>query len=736
MPGLDYMDNQSSGKNSISEFLSAVHDAAAAEKASIEELNKIKITNVQNLGALQRQQEAKLVQDYTKVRLAAAYKENQNAEKSLKARHKQQLADQAALNDADFKAKYGFDKKRLSSQMAADKKRLEAETKARTKQAEKEAKEEIKRAKRKATQESIAANKQAASDLLKSGASMGDRLDAAKKLFSREVKDENGNVIGSRKANPLEAIASLGNVLSDMAKQLDNTINTVANYKGAIDTRLQGLNRSTGGLFGGGSYWDNISTKITGIAGVSPFLKQSALAERVNTMVAQGIAFNVEQRAVLQELSGKIATTFDAANGTLLRLVRIQQQDTTAGRLGMESALTAFLNNMYQTTEYMSNVATSIKGSLEEAMSLMSGENALSFEYQVQKWLGSLYSVGMSDTAVQGLGNVLGKLASGQIDAITSGGQGNLVVMAANRAGLSVADLLNNGLTQQTTNDLMNAMVEYLAKIAADAGDSKVIQQQMASVYGMTASDLRAAVNLARSAGVVGRNGLDYGGAMRQLNNMAGSIYKRTSIGEMMTNAWENLKYTMGAGIANNPALFAMYKAAGLLDTAAGGIAIPAFSVMGNMVDLETTVADLLRAGAMGGSILAGIGTMIASGGGGGITGTGILRAAGINNGISTVSRGSGNGLITTGGASVSESGLVGNANGGDVSNSTMTSARDEGNAQLASAVEESDETKLKEVYSEVVNIYHLLQSIADGVHTIPVEIQNASIKVESDRGV
>ena len=102
-------------------------------------------------------------------------------------------------------------------------------------------------------------------------------------------------------------------------------------------------------------------------------------------MVSQGIAFNVEQRAALDVMKDKIATTFDAANGTLLRLVRIQEQDTTAGRLGMESALTAFLNNMYQTTEYMQCIADSVKGSLEEAMSLMSGENALSFEYQVQK---------------------------------------------------------------------------------------------------------------------------------------------------------------------------------------------------------------------------------------------------------------------------------------------------------------------------------------------------------------
>lgn len=128
-----------------------------------------------------------------------------------------------------------------------------------------------------------------------------------------------------------------------------------------------------------------MSQDIMSFAAASPLIKQSAVADRINEYVGKGIAFNVEQRALIQELSGKIATTFDAANGTLLRLVRIQNQDSTAARIGMESALTAFLNEMYETTEYMTNIASTIKGSLEEAMSLMTGENALSFEYQVQK---------------------------------------------------------------------------------------------------------------------------------------------------------------------------------------------------------------------------------------------------------------------------------------------------------------------------------------------------------------
>ena len=219
----------------------------------------------------------------------------------------------------------------------------------------------------------------------------------------------------------------------------------------------------------------------------------------------------------------------------------------------------------------------------------------------------------MSQTAVQGLGSVLGKLASGQLDAITQGGQGNLVIMAANQAGLSVADLLSNGLTSDTANTLMNSMVDYLAKIYEEAGASKVIQQQMADIYGMTASDLKAAVNLSKSRQAVANNGLTYASAMRQLQNMGNSMMARTSMGEMLNNVWDNLKYTMSNSIANNPVLYGIYKAANLLSDTTGGINIGLPMVMGNGLPIALNVADLMRTGALSAGILSNIGS-IASG--------------------------------------------------------------------------------------------------------------------------
>ena len=142
----------------------------------------------------------------------------------------------------------------------------------------------------------------------------------------------------------------------------------------------------------------------------------------------------------------------------------------------------------------------------------------------------------MSDTAVSNIGSTLGKIAAGQLEGLTSGGASNLLIMAANNANIPISSIMSDGLNANTTNELLNAMVEYLAKIYNEAGNSKVIQQQFADIFGLTASDLKAVANLAPSIHSVSTNGLTYNTAMKQLNSMTWSAISRTSVGEMMTN--------------------------------------------------------------------------------------------------------------------------------------------------------------------------------------------------------
>ena len=283
-----------------------------------------------------------------------------------------------------------------------------------------------------------------------------------------------------------------------------------------------------------------LSDTITGSVGVSPYIKQSDIVNKVKELINSGIAFDVEQRAFLATISDKIATTFDANDGTLRRLIRLQQQDSTAARLGMESAMNAFLNNMYENTEYLGSLSSSVRGQLEEAQALMSTEQAVELEFQVQKWLGSMYSVGVSDSTVTKLATAIGQLASGDISGITSGGANNLLIMAANEAGVSLEGILKNGLDASQTNILLQAMVNYLANIYNETKGSKVLQQQFANVYNLTASDLKAVTNLAndnnQTIKTIANNNLTFSTAYTQLQNMANTMYQRMSLGSMMGN--------------------------------------------------------------------------------------------------------------------------------------------------------------------------------------------------------
>lgn len=293
---------------------------------------------------------------------------------------------------------------------------------------------------------------------------------------------------------------------------------------------------------------------VTKTVGASPFVKQEDLMKNLASAIDAGIAFDVEQRAFLQTVKDDIASTFDAFDSTLLQIIRVQQSDSTAARLGMESALNQYLNNMFKSTEYLSTVSDSVTSALYSATSLLSSQQSIGFEYQVQKWLGSLYSVGMSSQAVSSIANALGNLASGNISD-TSSGAGKLLVMSASRAGLPYAELLTQGINDSDINSLMKAMVSYLQEIA---NSNKVVQSQYASIFGLNTADIVAARNLTGSINNISQYNLNYSGAVNQLSHMGRTIGERLSLGEMMSNAASNFQYSIAEGIANSPAMYAL----------------------------------------------------------------------------------------------------------------------------------------------------------------------------------
>jgi hypothetical protein len=391
---------------------------------------------------------------------------------------------------------------------------------------------------------------------------------------------------------------------------------------------------------------------------------------------------------------------------------------------------------MFETTEYLSNLATSVKQNLEEAQALMGAEAATEFEYIAQKWFGSMYSVGMSDSAVSSISTALGQLAAGQIDALTNGGAGNLMIMAANSAGLSIGDILKDGLDADKTNKLLEATVEYLAQIAGQS-DSKVVQQQLAGVFGISAADLKAITNIATDSATmknIMKSQLTYKDMTDRLVERAGSMIARTSIGEMMTNVWENVQYSMAASMSNNPVTYLMYKVGGLLEQTTGGIDLPFLNVYGFGVDLNTTVAQLMQVGAMAGGVLGSLGQMISAVGNAAGGGAAMLMSAGYGTASNPVMRGTGEVVKSTSGSNTSSSGMVGNASGGDVEGATMAQAADSIKSQSTQGKEDNEDATRDDIIEILKMLFGMIgQKIDD--NTAAVKGEGAKTRGEEVMG-
>ena len=203
-------------------LLEVMQTAHEADLSAEEKLNQIKIANATKLAALSSDNQKKYLDAYEKAAKKQIAAENRKHKKAL-SRLKAQVA-----------TKSGEELKALNKKIKAEEKALKA-----TEKAEEKAFKKRKQFEKELRQERA---KEATGTLLGSGKTLKERKDALKTL----THDESG------KFSFKDTLANLGDALNDMAKQLDKKIDEIYSYKGAIDTRLQGLH-GTGGFFGGSS---------------------------------------------------------------------------------------------------------------------------------------------------------------------------------------------------------------------------------------------------------------------------------------------------------------------------------------------------------------------------------------------------------------------------------------------------------------------------------------------------
>lgn len=371
-----------------------------------------------------------------------------------------------------------------------------------------------------------------------------------------------------------------------------DAVNAFSQHQAAISARLQGsyLDSTEGAFREIASYVDtNIGTNV--------LVSQKQLLGDIRRLTDNGIAFNLEERAVLSNLADKMVTTFDALDTNLTRLIRLQNADLTAAQLGAESFLTQLLNSQFQDTSYLDSMYDSVMESLMEANSQMTSEMTVAFDSVVQKWLGSMYSVGMSKSAVSSIAQGIGYLASGNVSALSSNsGLQTLLVSAANLGGLSYADMLNRGMSMDETNRLLESVVKYLQSID-DNTDTNVTRSAMTSILGLSVSDLRAIRNL--DSGVIGSlSGLTNN---QTLNNFLGYtkqqlelVNTRMTATQMIDNYMDNLKLSIGGGLAQDTTAYLQYRTTqmvtNIVSNMAGGLAGSILKTIGGGISTWQTL--------------------------------------------------------------------------------------------------------------------------------------------------
>lgn len=492
-----------------------------------------------------------------------------------------------------------------------------------------------------------------------------------------------GRGVGTELKETLGTAISAG--VKKLAQAMDNAVDSVVkqvvSYQQKINYRLETIQDKD---------FKSMQKTVNSIVGNTGVVKQQQVIDAIGKAVDQGIAYNIEQRAFLSTIAENIQSTFDTFDANLLRIIRIQQQDSTTARMGMEKALNDMLNSYYKDTTYLKDVYDSVSQALFEMTAGSTRESAIETEFVVQKWLGSLYSLGASSNAVQQIATGLGYLGSGNVAAL-SGNQGlqSLLALSASKAGLDYAELLTNGLNGSDTNRLLNAMVKYLAEIADSTAENKVVTSSYGNIFGLAISDIKSFQNLQASATEIFGETLDYKASQEYLQRSLNNYMNYMSLAQRIENVIDNVKYGVGLDYADGAA-YGIYKGIQTLEELTGGG--PTFKISPWGIGMSATIFDIIK------SSMFGIGMLAKLIGGAETNPMNVLNLS--NWGYEDiVTRGTGFGLKGAGGSSYSYG--VGNASSSDATSQTIK----EGTETADTVTSESG----KEVDKDFGDIYDAL---------------------------
>lgn len=360
------------------------------------------------------------------------------------------------------------------------------------------------------------------------------------------------------KASPVVAalmavLKIVGSINQAVGQGIQKAVGAQTQYMGQMNARLQKASSDNTNYYERMIDWSQDTSSEFGLAigEWNSFVNKTNYVEKLNELVQSGVAYNAEERALIATLSDRMVTTFDALDQSLTRLIRIQQRDMTYSALGSEALLTEFLNSQFKDTSYLTNMYDAVSGILLDATAKMSADQASAFQYEVQKWLGSLYSVGLSEQGVQQLAQGLTYLATGDVTQLTSNQQLQYIyAAAAERGGMSLADILTGGLDYETTNELLKNVVSLLSDTYSNAGPNTV-QSAWAGITGLSISDLRSIQNINNQMASISESHATWADSLKETENQLALVEEnwRTSSSMKIENLINNALFSLGENV-------------------------------------------------------------------------------------------------------------------------------------------------------------------------------------------
>lgn len=353
-----------------------------------------------------------------------------------------------------------------------------------------------------------------------------------------------------------ESFKALSGVLTSGFNALNTMIDNAARLMESSYGRVNAAIDGTGKTFS--DYVDNMSN-----LGISTLIKQEDLLQNLSNVATQGITSDLEQIALLTTIKDKTVASFDATDGNLRRLVRLNQNlgNLTAKQFGLAAVLRTELNAAFGDSSFIGRQFQQLTGTLLDAVSanaLKGSTDSTNFYAVMETFAAGMYEAGVDEGTVSSIAQGINYLGSGNVQAL-SGNKAlqNLLLLSMDRAGLDYATILQQGLNTKDTYLLLSEIIDYLADITDSTKKNNVLQSSYANLFNLSITDMSAIRNLSqnstfrnyanRSLIQNGNEALNYA-----KSEMLAISDERTMFSEVLNNFVENTKFSLGAGVANS----------------------------------------------------------------------------------------------------------------------------------------------------------------------------------------